>query len=285
MKTLKELLATRALIQAPGAADVLTARIVEQAGFPAVYMTGFGATATTLGAPDLGLMTQSEMTDHARRMVRATSLPVIADADTGYGGANNLLRTVEEYAQSGVAAIHLEDQALPKRCGQLAGIQLVDTETQARLLKGAAQARGASDMLLIARTDAIGVLGIEEAVRRANIYAETGVDLVFVDGVRTIAQAQTVARNVPGRKVLSIVDGNETQRLTSKEIEEMGFDIVFYALSTLFAAARATRAVLTTLKNEGTTIGATASMVTYDEFMGMVGYDRFHRFEKEFGQV
>ncbi|MFC3722418.1 isocitrate lyase/PEP mutase family protein [Neoaquamicrobium sediminum] len=285
MPTLKDLLAAGRLIQAPGASDVLTARLVEQAGFPAVYMTGFGATATTLGMPDLGLMTQSEMIDHARRMVRATSLPVIADADTGYGGANNLLRTVEDYAQVGVAAIHLEDQTLPKRCGQLAGIQLVSAESQVRTLKGAVSARGKSDMLLIARTDALGVHGIEEAVRRANLYAETGVDLVFVDGVRTIAQAEAIARDVPGRKVLSIMDGNEVQKLAANDIQEMGFDIVFYALSTLFAAARAAKTILDTLKNDGTTIAAASGMATYDEFMGMVGYDRFHDFEEEFGQA
>ena len=284
MNGLKELLGAGKLVQAPGASDILTARIVEQAGFPAVYMTGFGATATTLGMPDLGLMTQSEMVDHARRMVRATSLPVIADADTGYGGINNLLRTVEEYAQVGVAAIHLEDQTLPKRCGQLAGIQLVEADAQVRTLKAAVRARGSADLLLIARTDAIGVLGVEEAVRRANLYAETGVDLVFVDGVRTIAHAEAVARSVPGRKVLSIMDGNETQKLTAREIEEMGFDIVFYALSTLLAAARAARSVLDTLKRDGTTIAAADGMATYDELMGMVGYDRFHGFEKEFGQ-
>ncbi len=285
MTTLKELLAAGKLVQAPGAPDVLTARIIEQAGFPAVYMTGFGATATTLGMPDLGLMTQSEMIDHARRMVRATTLPVIADADTGYGGINNLLRTVEDYAQVGVAAIHLEDQMLPKRCGQLAGIQLVDADAQVRTLKAAVHARGKSDMLVIARTDAIGVLGVDEAVRRANMYAQTGADLVFVDGVRTIAHAEAVARHVPGRKVLSIVDGNETQKLTARQIEEMGFDIVFYALTTLLAAAKAARTILDTLKQDGTTIAAAGGMATYDEFMEMVGYGRFHDFEKEFGQA
>ena len=282
--TLTDLLASGKLIQAPGASDILTARIVEQAGFPAVYMTGFGATATTLGMPDLGLMTQSEMVDHARRMVRATSLPVIADADTGYGGLNNLLRTVEEYAQVGVAAIHLEDQILPKRCGQLAGIQLVDADRQVRALKAAVRARGESGMLLIARTDALGVLGIEEAIRRANLYAQTGADLVFVDGVRSIAHAEAIARGVDARKVLSIVDGNETQKLTARDIEGMGFDVVLYALSTLLAAARAAREILDTLKSDGSTIAAAGRMATYDELMGMVGYDRFHDFEKEFAQ-
>lgn len=285
MNGLNDLLAAGKLVQAPGASDILTARLVEQAGFPAVYMTGFGATATTLGMPDLGLMTQSEMVDHARRMVRATALPVIADADTGYGGLNNLLRTVEDYAQAGVAAIHLEDQTLPKRCGQLAGIQLVDADAQVRTLKAAVQARGNAELLLIARTDALGVFGVDEAVRRANLYAQSGVDLVFVDGVRTIAQAEAVARNVPGRKVLSIVDGNETQQLTAADIQEMGFDIVFYALSTLLAAAKAARSVLDTLRRDGNTIAAAGGMATYDEFMGMVGYGRFHDFEKEFGQA
>ncbi len=285
MNTLTGLLSQGKLIQAPGAPDILTARIVEQAGFPAVYMTGFGATATTLGMPDLGLMTQTEMVDHARRMVRATTLPVIADADTGYGGVNNLLRTVEDYAQAGVAAIHLEDQMLPKRCGQLGGIRLMEAEAQLRVLHAAVRARGSADMLLIARTDAIGVLGVEEAIRRANLYAETGVDLVFVDGVRTIAQAEAIASGVPARKVLSVVDGNETQNLTAGDIAGMGFDIVFYALSTLLAAAKATRAILDTLSRDGNTVAGADRMATYDEFMGMVGHDRYHRFEEEFGQT
>lgn len=285
MSILKELLNAGRLIQAPGASDALTARLVEQAGFPAVYMTGFGATATTLGMPDLGLMTQTEMLDHARRMVRATALPVIADADTGYGGINNLLRTVEDYAQVGVAAIHLEDQTLPKRCGQLSGVQLVEAEAQVRTLKGAVRARAWSEMLLIARTDALGVHGVEEAVRRANLYAETGVDLVFVDGVKTIAQAEAIARQVPGREVLSIVDGNETQKLTATDISQMGFDIVFYALSTLLAAARASARVLDALRINGNTMAVAEDLATYGDFMKMVGLHRYHDFEKEFGQA
>lgn len=285
MSKLKELLQAGGFVQAPGASDALTARLIEQVGFQAVYMTGFGATATTLGMPDLGLMTQTEMLDHARRMVRATSLPVIADADTGYGGINNLLRTVEDYAQVGVAAIHIEDQTLPKRCGQLSGIQLVDAADQARALKGAVCARAWSDMLLIARTDALGVHGVEEAVRRANLYAETGVDLVFVDGVRTIAQAEAIARHVPGPKVLSIMDGNETQQLTAAEIQQMGFNIVFYALSTLLAAARAATEVLSVLRRDGNTMAMSPDMATYGEFMEMVGLHRYHDFEREFGQA
>lgn len=284
MSALKKLLEKPGLIQAPGASDALTARLVEQAGFPAVYMTGFGATATTLGMPDLGLMTGSEMIDHARRMVRATALPVIADADTGYGGINNLRRAVQDYAQVGVAAIHLEDQLLPKKCGQLGGLRLADANDQIRSLRGAVRARENADMLLIARTDALGVHGIDEAVRRANLYAETGVDLVFVDGVKTIAQAEAIARGVQAPKVLSIVDGNETQKLTAKDIEDLGFRVTFYALTTLFAAARASARVLATLRRDGNSLSASADMAGYDEFMEMVGLQDFHDFEQEFGQ-
>lgn len=282
-RSLAALLKQPGLIQAPGASDALTAKLVEQAGFPAVYMTGFGATATTLGLPDIGLMTGSEMVDHARRMVRATRLPVIADADTGYGGVTNLLRTVEDFIQAGVAAIHLEDQTLPKRCGQLGGIRLVDAQEQVRRLKGAVRAREGSDLLLIARTDALGVSGMDEAVRRAQLYADTGVDLVFIDGVRTLEQVEAIARRVEAPKVLSIVDGNETAQLRAQNIEALGFRVVFYALTTLFAAAKASASVLAQLKQSGTTQGARDQLATYEQFMNMVELPRFHDFEHDYG--
>ncbi len=282
-EVLRDLLGQRRLIQAPGAPDPLTARLIEQAGFPAVYMTGFGATAIRLGQPDLGLMTLNEMTGQARDMVRATSLPVIADADTGYGGLNNLLRTIEEYGQAGVAAIHLEDQTLPKRCGQLSGVTLVSADEQVRRLKAAFKARGTNPMLLIGRTDALGVVGLEEALVRARRYFDAGVDLVFVDGVKTIAQAEDIARGLDMPKVLSVVDGNETAALTASQIQDMGFDVVFYALSTLFSAAKAIADTLGALRREGTTIGRAEQMMTYADFSKVVDLDRYQAFEKEFG--
>ena len=150
-QTLKTLLAGENLVMAPGAADALTARLIECAGFPAVYMTGFGATASLTGCPDVGILTQTEMTTHARNMVRAVKVPVIADADTGYGGPANIERTVREYLQAGVAAMHLEDQAAPKRCGHMAGIKLVSVEEMTGRLKGAIEARGDADLLICAR--------------------------------------------------------------------------------------------------------------------------------------
>ncbi|KMO18449.1 isocitrate lyase/PEP mutase family protein [Methylobacterium platani] len=258
------------IVMAPGAADALTARLIERAGFPAVYMTGFGATAGRLGLPDLGLMTQTEMTEHARIMVRAVGLPVVADADTGYGGPANIHRTVREYVQAGVAAIHLEDQVAPKRCGQLAGIRLVDAEENARRLACAIEARGDDDLLVIGRTDALPAAGLDEAVRRAALYREAGVDLVFVDGVKRIAEVEAIARAVPGPKVVSIVDGNETVALTASDLQAMGFSLVFYALSTLFSAVRAMEDTLAVLKRDGTPRARADAMTTYGEFAALV---------------
>lgn len=280
---LRGLLAAGRLVQAPGAPDPLTARLAERAGFPAVYMTGFGATAVRLGQPDLGLMTQTEMTGLARDMVRATALPVIADADTGYGGVGNVLRTVEEYCQAGVAAIHLEDQALPKRCGQLSGLSLVPAAEHARRLRAAIRVRGAHDMLIIGRTDALGVDGLEAALERARRYADAGVDLVFVDGVRTIAQAEAIARGLDVPRVLSIVDGTEAATLTAAQVGQMGYDLALYALSTLFSAARAIADTLAALRRDGTTAGRAAQMMSYAEFSEVVDLARYQEFEREFG--
>lgn len=268
------------IIAAPGAPDSLAARLIERAGFEAIYMTGFGATASRLGRPDIGLLTQTEMTTHARDMVRAVDIPIIADADTGYGGPANIARTMEEYAQAGVAAVHLEDQVAPKRCGQLAGIRLIPAEEAARRLRCAIAARGAGGPLVIGRTDAMPAIGPEEAVRRALMYRDAGVDLVFVDGIKRIAEIEHVARHVPGPKVVSIVDGNETTALTAQALEQMGFTVVLYAVTALFAAAQAMADALAVLKRDGTPSGPAMG---YAEFSALVDLPRFQRLDEEFG--
>jgi 2-methylisocitrate lyase-like PEP mutase family enzyme len=280
---LRTLIAGSEVVSAPGAYDALTARLVEQAGFPAVYMTGFGATVARLGLPDLGFMTQTEMAAHARTMVRGTSVPIIADADTGYGGVNNLHRTIEEYVQAGVAAVHLEDQMLPKKCGQLGGIRLEEPEANVRRLKAAMAARGDSDMMIIARTDALGVDGLDAALDRARTYADAGVDMVFVDGVRTIAQAEAIGRRLDFPRVLSIVDGNETAALTLQDAQDMGFSLVFHALSTLLSASRAVADTLAGLKQTGTTAGLSDQMDDYATLSSAVDLHRWEEFDAKFG--
>lgn len=275
---LRALLSGDAIVAAPGAPDAITARMVERAGFPAVYMTGFGATASRLGTPDIGLLTQTEMCAHARTMSLAVGLPVIADADTGYGGPNNIRRTVLEYQQAGAAAIHLEDQVAPKRCGQRAGIELIDAGDAAQRLKAAVATRGNDDLVIIGRTDAMPAVGPDEAINRAKRYQDAGVDLVFVDGIKTIAEVEAVARGVTGPKVVSIVDGNETVSLTRGELQDMGFDLVLYAVTTLFAACRAVTSALDNLARDGTpaNVGPTFS---YQEFTELVDQPFFSDFD------
>ncbi len=280
---LRQRLKVSGIIAAPGAPDSLTARLIEQAGFEAIYMTGFGATASRLGRPDIGLLTQTEMTTHARDMARAVSIPIIADADTGYGGPANIARTIEEYAQAGVAAIHLEDQVAPKRCGQLAGIKLIPAEENIRRLKCAIASRPANGPLIIGRTDAMPAIGPEEAVRRALMYQDAGVDLVFVDGIKKISEVEIVARQVPGPKVVSIVDGNETTALTVHDLEGMGFAVVFYAVTALFSAARAVADALAVLKRDGTPARAASAMMSYAEFSALVDLPRFQALDETFG--
>ena len=282
-RTLKTLLTGETLAMAPGAADALTARLIESAGFPAVYMTGFGATASLTGCPDVGILTQTEMTTHARNMVRAVKVPVIADADTGYGGPANIERTVHEYLQAGVAAIHIEDQAAPKRCGHMAGIKLVSVEEMTGRLKGAIEARGDTDLLIIGRTDALAAVGRDEAIRRASRYHEAGVDLVFVDAMKTIADAEAVAREVPGPLMISIVEGHETTRLLPQDLKSLGYSLALYPLSLLFAATRAVSEVLRSLRRDGSTLAEAGRMATYAEFSEWVRLDHFRSLDERFG--
>ena len=270
---------------APGAADALTARLVAQAGFPAVYMTGFAATATRIGSPDIGLLTQTEMATHARDMVRAVDLPIIADADTGYGGPANIERTVREYQQAGVAAIHLEDQASPKRCGQMAGIKLIPADEMVLRLKCALAVRGDDDLVIIGRTDALPSLGVEEAIRRARAYQQAGVDVVFVDAVRKISEARAIAEELEGPLMISIVEGNETTQLTADDLQQMGFSLAIYPLSALLSAARAVQETLAELGDKGTTHERLDRMMTYSEFSQVVDLAHYQELDDKFGNV
>lgn len=280
---LRGMLKGAALVMAPGAPDALTARLIEQAGFPAIYMTGFGATATLIGCPDVGLLTQTEMATHAANLVRAVQVPVIADADTGYGGPANIERTVQQYLQAGVAAIHLEDQAAPKRCGHMAGVKLVGPEEMVHRIQCAVAARGDSDLLVIGRTDALAASGLEEALRRARRYREAGVDIVFVDAIKRIEDARVIGRAIPGPLMISIVEGHETTALEPDELKEMGFCLALYPLSTLFTAARAVQEVLADLREKGTTQGSVDRMLDYGAFSQAVSLDHFRALDDRFG--
>ena len=283
MNPLRKRLEQDRILTAPGAADALSARLIAHLGHEAVYMTGLGATASRLGMPDLGLMSQTEMAAHARAMVAAAGIPVIADADTGYGGPLNIRRMIADYAMAGVAALHLEDQISPKRCGQLSGLRLVEPDEAEARLRAAHAARAAhgADMLLIGRTDALPARGIDEAVARAHRYADCGVDLVFVDGIKTRAEVEAVASRVPGPKVVSLVDGTDAASVTLAELQEMGFSICLFAVTTLFAGLAAQRRALETLRETGH-VAAIPGQMSYAEFSEIVRLPEHQAFAHEY---
>lgn len=210
------------MVIAPGAYDCITARAVEQAGFPAVYMTGAG-TAATLGYPDYGLVTQSEMAENAGRLAAAVKIPVIADADTGYGNELNVVRTVREYEQRGVAGLHIEDQGFPKKCGHLEDKVVIPLEEYTAKIRAAAGARRDPDFLLIARTDARAVLGLEEAIRRANAALEAGADMAFVEAPQTREEVEAVPRRVNGPCLLNVVWRGKTPDVSLDDAQAMGY--------------------------------------------------------------
>jgi 2-methylisocitrate lyase-like PEP mutase family enzyme len=221
---LRELLGQDGLITAPGAYDCITARMIEQAGFSAVYMTGAG-TAAMLGYPDYGLVTMSEMVENAGRVAAAVSVPVIADADTGYGNELNVVRTVREYEQRGVAGIHLEDQGFPKKCGHLENKVVVPLEDYLAKIRAAVSARSDPDFLIIARTDARAVLGFEEAVRRANAALEAGADMAFVEAPESLGEVAAVPRLLRGPCLLNMVWRGKTPDVTLDDAQAMGYKL------------------------------------------------------------
>jgi 2-methylisocitrate lyase-like PEP mutase family enzyme len=224
MRTFRQLLESPGLIVAPGAYDAITARLVEQAGFPLVYMTGAG-TAAARGYPDYGLLTMSEMVENAAVIARSVAVPVLADADTGFGNELNVTRTVREYEARGIAGIHLEDQVSPKRCGHLDGKQVIERERFISLIAAAVKARNSDDFIIVARTDAVATHGLDEAVDRVNAAFDAGADVAFVEAPTTIDDVAAVPERVDGPCVLNVVPGGKTPVSDMRQIESMGYRI------------------------------------------------------------
>jgi len=280
---LAELVCGREAILAPGAYDALTARIIEQAGFPAVYMTGFGTSASLLGRPDVGLLTMSQMADNARRIAQAVDVPVIADADTGYGNALNVIRTVQEYESAGVSAIHIEDQVMPKKCGHMENKQVIPASEMAEKIHAAVEARHSGDFLIIARTDARAVEGLDQALRRTRAYREAGADILFVEAPQNKDEVAQVAHAFPDVPLLfNWAEGGKTPPMRLEELKELGYRIVIFPISALLTAAKAVRAVLAEIKAEGTPMRAFPDRASFQEFNEMIGLGEIQQIEKRF---
>ena len=281
---LRALLAGAEPVVAPGAYDALSARLVEAAGFPAVYMTGFGVTASLIGRPDIGLLTMTEMVQAARRIVSTVAVPVIADADTGYGNALNVVRTVQEYEAAGVAGIHLEDQVTPKRCGHMEDKQVIGSPDAVDKVRAAVAARQNPDFLLIARTDARAVEGLEAAIDRARRYRDAGADALFVEALRDEREMERVAEVFSGFPLLfNWAEGGKTPPTGLDRIRELGFRIVIYPISTLLAATAAVREVIDRIKRDGSPINAVQDLPGFGEFTGVVGFAEVQEIARRFG--
>jgi 2-methylisocitrate lyase-like PEP mutase family enzyme len=279
---LKRLLQRDKLLVAPGCFDGLSARLVEEAGFEAAYLSG-GAVARSMGIPDIGLVTMSEAIERAAQVVSAIKIPIIADADTGYGNAVNLVRTVREFERIGVAAIHIEDQVTPKRCGHLDGKEVVSLPEIEQKIAAALAARTDRDFCIIARTDARAVNGMDDAINRAKTFAKLGVDAIFVEAPQSEEELAEIPRRLPGIPLLvNVFKGGKTPMLPAERLEKMGYRIAIYPSETQRAAIHAMRNALTTLKREGTTESIDASLTTFKERDRVVGLDDWQKIEREY---
>jgi 2-methylisocitrate lyase-like PEP mutase family enzyme len=268
---LRGLVSARAGLPVPGAYDGVSARLVERAGFAAVYMTGYGTSASRLGLPDLGFAGLAEMADSVRQMAGAVRIPLIADADTGYGGALAVQRTVRAYEAAGAAALHLEDQVSPKRCGHLAGKDVVPPEEMVARIRAAAEARTDPDLLLIARTDAIAVTGFDDALARARAYARAGADVLFVEAPTTLAQVEAIPAALDVPCLFNYAPSGKSPLPPVARLAALGYAIVLLPVQTLFVAARAVQGYLAALRQSGEPVGLDERLMPFADFNELIG--------------
>ncbi|HXG51888.1 MAG TPA: isocitrate lyase/PEP mutase family protein [candidate division Zixibacteria bacterium] len=278
---IRKLIAEKGQLVMPGVYDALSAKIAERSGFEVIFITGYSLSATLLGQPDFGLLTQTEVIAAATRICSVTRVPVIVDADTGYGNAINVIRTVEELIRAGAAGMFLEDQVWPKRCGHMRGKQVIPVDEQLRKLRAAVDARKGSDFYIVARTDARQALGLEEAIARGRAFKECGADAVFIEAPLTREEMAEIAARVPGPLVANMIERGDTPIMEAAELRRLGFALVVWPLAPLFAAARALTDVYATLRSSGSTAAVIDRLMPFDEFNAIVGLkEKYEQDEK-----
>ncbi len=279
---LRELIMDEEILVLPGSYDALSARIIEQAGFKATVVGGYAASASILGKPDVSLLTLTEMVDRARYIADAVEIPVFLDGDTGHGNVTNVARTIRDFEKAGVAGLFLEDQVFPKRCGHMEGKRVISTDEMIAKLGAAKDAREDPDFVIMARTDALAVEGIDKAIERGNRYLAAGADLVFVEAPTSGEDMLRITREVKGPTFASMIEGGKTPRFTAKQLQDMGFSVVAYGLSMVYAASWAMRMLAGELHASGTTDGFRDRMITFDDFNRLVGLDEIRAKEAKY---
>lgn len=270
------------IIVMPGVYDALSARVAEHVGFNAIFQTGYGSAAALLGMPDFGFLNAGETVDNARRIIRAVNLPVIVDADTGYGNPLSVWRLVRDLEDLGAAGIFLEDQVWPKRCGHMKGKSVIPTDDYLLKLKAAIEARRTRDFIIVARTDARATEGLDEAIDRGKTYFHAGADAVFIEAPTSVEELSKVADEVDAPLVANMIEEGVTPTLNAMQLFDMGYRIALFPLSALFAATFAIQSVLSELKQTGSTQNGRKQMVTFGEFNNLVDLQRYMELEKRY---
>ncbi len=267
----------------PGVYDTLSAGICQRVGFPMTFVSGYSVAATAIGEPDLGLLTQTEMVERARRICMSVEIPVIVDADTGYGNPLNVHRTVKELIAAGAAGCFLEDQVWPKRCGHMRGKRVIERDQYVQKIRAAVDARAGRDFFIVARTDALAVAGIDEAISRVTGAREAGADASFVEAPGSLEQLAEIGQRSPAPNVANMLEGGKTPVLEKRQLAEMGFHLILYPLAALFSAARAIERVYRKLHEEGTTLGEEKNLMAFDELNNVVGVEEKYGLAERFG--
>jgi carboxyvinyl-carboxyphosphonate phosphorylmutase len=279
---LRALLKRKEILIAPGAHDALTAKIVEKTGFEAVYFTGYGQSASHLGAPDVGLLTMTEMVCRARNFVAAVSVPVIADCDTGFGNALNAIRAIREFEAAGVAAIQIEDQVTPKKCGHMLGREVVPLEEMIGKLRAVVATRQDPDLVIIARTDARTKLGIQEALRRGKAFAEAGADLLFIESPESIDEMRLITSSFSIPVMANMVEGGRSPLYSASELQELGYQMVIFPVSSLYISAQAITKAMQELRRCGTTMALLSEMISFEQFNELIGLPAVREVENRY---
>ena len=281
--TLRQEIENVGFVTAPGVFELISALIADRMGFKALYVTGYGTVASALGLPDAGLASYSQMIDRIGRIAEMTKTPIIADADTGYGGLLNVRHTVRGYEQAGVAAIQIEDQEFPKKCGHTPDRRVIPIDDMVRKIKVASDSRSSDDFLIVARTDARTGKGLDEAIRRGVAYAEAGADIIFVESPETEAEMAEVGRRIGKPLLANMVNGGRTPMLPADKLKALGFSIAIYPAVGFLSAGEALRRAYTDLKQNGTTTSA-VPMYSFTEFNKLIGFEDVWEFERRYAE-
>ncbi len=280
---LRKRLAQKEILVLPGVYDALTAKIAVAQGFDGVVMGGYAVAASRLGEPDVGYLSMTEMADALRVIARAVDVPVVADGDTGYGNALSARRTLREYEHAGAAAVLFEDQVWPKRCGHMAGKQVVDAAEHAKKIRAAADAKLRESTLLIARTDARAVYGLDEAIERGKLYLDSGAEALFIEAPQSAQELEKIGKSFPDTILIAnMIEGGRTPELTGKDLENLGFDIVFWPCTALYTITKAFGEVLAALRRDGTTLNCDDKMLHFSEFNSFIGLDEYNELDKKY---